>query len=45
MLVKTREQLDYAADQNHINPYVPGTGQGETRHSNYKRLKLGGGQA
>jgi hypothetical protein len=30
---------------NHVNPNVCGTGQGETSHRKYKRLKLGGGQA
>jgi uncharacterized HAD superfamily protein len=29
----------------HINRNVRGTGQGKARHSKYKRLKLGGGQA
>jgi hypothetical protein len=28
----------------HGNRNVYGTGQGEARHRNYKRLKLGGGQ-
>jgi hypothetical protein len=31
--------------QNHENEHVRGTGKGEARHSKYKRLKLGGGQA
>jgi hypothetical protein len=31
--------------QNHENEHVRSTGQGETRHRKYKRLKLGGGQA
>jgi hypothetical protein len=31
--------------QNHENEHVRGIGQGEARHSKYKRLKLGGGQA
>jgi hypothetical protein len=30
---------------NHDNKNVRYIGQGETRHKNYKRLKLGGGQA
>jgi hypothetical protein len=30
---------------NHVNPNVCGIGQGEARHRNYKRLKLGGVQA
>jgi hypothetical protein len=31
--------------QNHDNEHVRGIGQGEARHTKYKRLKLGGGQA
>jgi hypothetical protein len=31
--------------QNHINPNVRSTGQGEAQHRKYNRLKLGGGQA
>jgi hypothetical protein len=31
--------------QNHENEYIYGMGQGEARHTKYKRLKLGGGQA
>jgi hypothetical protein len=31
--------------QNHENERVRSTGQGEARHRQYKRLKLGGGQA
>jgi hypothetical protein len=31
--------------QNHENEDVRGIGQGEARHRQYKRLKLGGGQA
>jgi hypothetical protein len=31
--------------QNHENEHVRGLGQGGARHRNYKRLKLGGGQA
>jgi hypothetical protein len=31
--------------QNHHNPIVHNTGQGEAQHRKYKRLKLGGGQA
>jgi hypothetical protein len=31
--------------QNHENEHVRNTGQGETIHRKYKRLKLGGGQA
>jgi hypothetical protein len=31
--------------QNHENSNVRNIGQGEARHSKYKRLKLGGGQA
>jgi hypothetical protein len=30
---------------NHVNPNVRGIGQGEARHKNYRRVKLGGGQA
>jgi hypothetical protein len=30
---------------NHVNPNVCGTGQGESRHRKYMRLKPGGGQA
>jgi hypothetical protein len=30
---------------NNVNPNVRGTGQGEARHTNHKRFKLGGGQA
>jgi hypothetical protein len=30
---------------NHDNEIVRNIGQGEARHSKYKRLKLGGGQA
>jgi hypothetical protein len=30
---------------NHENPKVRAIGQGEPRHREYKRLKLGGGQA
>jgi hypothetical protein len=31
--------------QNQENEKVRGIGQGEARHRNYKRFKLGGGQA
>jgi hypothetical protein len=31
--------------QNHDNENVRNIGQGEPRHTKYKRLKLGGGQA
>jgi hypothetical protein len=31
--------------QNHTNPNFRNIGQGEAQHRNYKRLKLGGGQA
>jgi hypothetical protein len=31
--------------QNHDNENVCNIGQGEAQHRNYKRLKLGGGQA
>jgi hypothetical protein len=31
--------------QAEVNPNIRGIGQGEVRHRNYKRLKLGGGQA
>jgi hypothetical protein len=31
--------------QDHKNPNVRATEQGEARHRKYKRLKLGGGQA
>jgi hypothetical protein len=31
--------------QNHENEHVHSIGQGTDRHRNYKRLKLGGGQA
>jgi hypothetical protein len=31
--------------QNHENEHVRGIEQGEARHRNYKKLKLGGGQA
>jgi hypothetical protein len=31
--------------QNHENANVRNIGQGEARHTKYKRLKLGGGQA
>jgi hypothetical protein len=31
--------------QNHENEYVRSIGHGETRHTKYKRLKLGSGQA
>jgi hypothetical protein len=31
--------------QSHENEYVRSIVQGEARHRNYKRLKLGGGQA
>jgi hypothetical protein len=31
--------------QNHVNPNIRNIRQGEAQHRNYKRLKLGGGQA
>jgi hypothetical protein len=31
--------------QNHENEHVRGIGQGEARHREYERFKLGGGQA
>jgi hypothetical protein len=31
--------------QNHLNPNVHGTGQGEAVHRKYKKLKLGSGHA
>jgi hypothetical protein len=31
--------------QKHVNEHVRRIGQGEARHREYKRLKLGGGQA
>jgi hypothetical protein len=31
--------------QNHLNPNVRASGQGEAMHRKHKRLKLGGGQA
>jgi hypothetical protein len=31
--------------QNHDNEHVRSTGQGEARQREYKKLKLGGGQA
>jgi hypothetical protein len=39
-LCKTQE----AVALNQVNPNVRGTGQGEARHREYKRLKPGGGR-
>jgi methionine synthase II (cobalamin-independent) len=39
----SREQAEVI--QNHENANVRNIGQGEARHREYKRLKLGGGQA
>jgi hypothetical protein len=45
MAVTKDGRIQSEAILNHVNPNVLGTGQGEARHTKYKRLKLGDGQA